>query len=207
MKYHWHHFSGTDYNTLDRKNAIYKIVGPGKDWAKDVSRENGNYDYLMFADLDYSHPEVQADVLRWTEWIGTELPLTGMRLDATKHYSSEFQKTLIDHVRRTVGRDWFIVSEFWSANIQELQKYLAQIDYKAHLFDAALVNRLSAISRTKGGDLRLIYDRTLVKHKPENAVVCYFRGDSSTVADNLDQTFVMNHDTVSLSFICWKNCD
>ncbi|KAL1962403.1 hypothetical protein VTN77DRAFT_9742 [Rasamsonia byssochlamydoides] len=179
MKYHWQHFSGTDYNAIDQKNAIYKIVGPNKEgWAKDVSQENGNYDYLMFADVDYSHPEVRQDVLKWTEWIGTQLPLSGMRLDAVKHYSAGFQKTLIDHVRRTVGADWFIVGEFWSGNVRELLKYLVKMDHSLALFDAPLVYRFSTISRTEGADLRTIFEGTLVKYKPEHAV-----------------TFVMNHDT------------
>src|SRR3954468_6406314 len=55
QKYHWYHFSGTDYNAQNNKNAIYKILGdPTKGWAKsgDVDGEKGNYDYLMFADLD-----------------------------------------------------------------------------------------------------------------------------------------------------------
>lgn len=172
MKYHWHHFSGTDYNEIDKKNAIYKVVGPGKKgWAKDVSQENGNYDYLMFADLDYSNPEVQQDVLQWTEWIGTQLPLSGIRLDAVKHYSAGFQKTLIDHVRRTVGANWFIVAEYWSGNYRELLKYLEKMNYSVWLFDAPLVNRLSAISQTEGADLRLVFEGTLLKYKPQHAVV------------------------------------
>ncbi|OKL64013.1 hypothetical protein UA08_01106 [Talaromyces atroroseus] len=178
MKYHWQHFNGTDYNNATKKNAIYKIFAPGKDWARDVSFENGNYDYLMFANLDYSHPEVREDVLNWIEWIGGQLPLRGMRLDAVKHYSSEFQSVLVDRIRQTVGRDWFIVSEFWSGNVVELQQYLKQINRKVHLFDAPLCQRLSAISQARCADLRLIFDQTLVKHEPEHAV-----------------TFVMNHDT------------
>ena len=42
-EYHWHHFSGTDYNAANKKNVIYKILGDGKDWAKDVDQEQGNY--------------------------------------------------------------------------------------------------------------------------------------------------------------------
>jgi alpha-amylase len=136
-----------------------------------VSSENGNYDYLMFANLDYSHPEVREDVLNWSEWIAGQLPLSGMRLDAVKHYSSEFQSVLVDHIRQTVGWDWFIVSEFWSGNVAELQEYLKQVKHKVHLFDAPLCNRLSAISQTRLGDLRLIFDQTLVKNEPEHAVV------------------------------------
>jgi alpha-amylase len=171
MKYHWQHFNGTDYDELDKKNGIYKIFAPGKDWAKDVSTENGNYDYLMFANLDHSNPEVKQDILNWIDWIGHQLPLAGMRLDAAKHYSSGFQKTLVDHARQKFGKDWFVVSEFWSGKMTELKKYMEDMEERVHLFDAPLCNRLSAISQTRGGDLRLILDNTLVDYKPEQAVV------------------------------------
>lgn len=184
MKYHWEHFNGTDYNDLDKKDAVYKIFAPGKDWARDVSPENGNYDYLMFANLDYSNLEVREDVLNWTEWISGQLPLSGMRLDAVKHYSSEFQGVLVDHIRRTVGRDWFIVSEFWSGNVVELQGYLKQINHKVHLFDAPLCQRLSAVSQTRCADLRLVFDQTLVKLEPEHAVVSFVILLKEFVTDN-----------------------
>ncbi|KUL85532.1 hypothetical protein ZTR_08075 [Talaromyces verruculosus] len=140
LKYGWQHFNGTDFNDLDKtKTAIYKIFAPGKDWARDVcTSENGNYDYLMFANLDHSNPEVRDDILNWAEWIGGQLPLKGMRLDAVKHYSAEFQRALVDHFRRS-QKDWFF---------------------------------------TRGADLRLVFEKTLVKFEPEHAV-----------------TFVMNHDT------------
>ena len=48
-----------------------------------MDTEKGNYDYLMFADLDYSHPEVRDDIKRWGEWIGKELKIKGIRFDGT----------------------------------------------------------------------------------------------------------------------------
>ena len=77
-----YHFSGTDHNAADNKKAIYRIA---KDWCQAVDNENGNYDYLMFANLNYSHPQVIEDVKRWGLWIGKELTIKGMRLDAIKH--------------------------------------------------------------------------------------------------------------------------
>ena len=124
MKYHWYHFSGVDWDDSRKKSAIYKIVGPDKGWAPDVSDENGNYDFLMFADVDYSNAEVREDVLRWGEWIGTELPLNGMRLDAVKHYSADFQREFIDHVRNTVGPEYFIIGEYWKGEVRVLLEYL-----------------------------------------------------------------------------------
>ena len=87
QKYHWYHFSGTDYNAADEKSAIYRIDGNGKNWSQLVDKENGNYDYLMFADLDYSHQEVVDDVKNWGVWLGKELTIKGIRFDAIKHVS------------------------------------------------------------------------------------------------------------------------
>jgi alpha-amylase len=172
MRYHWYHFTGIDHNALDHQKAIYRILGQGKNWAQDVSKENGNYDYLMFANLDYSHPEVKDDVKRWGEWIAGQLPLSGLRIDAVKHYSSSFLKEFIRHLRQTVGGSWFFVGEFWRGRVDELLEYLKQMDYTLSLFDAPLVYRFSEISQTPGADLRTIFDGTLVQHKPQNAVVC-----------------------------------
>jgi alpha-amylase len=172
MKYRWYHFSGVDYDAIHRQTAIYKIVGPNKGWAKDVSTENGNYDYLMFANLDYSNAEVRQDVFNWVEWIGRELPLSGMRLDAVKHYPASFQKALVDHIRHTTGYRWFIIAEYWSADCRQLLAYLDKMGHSVALFDAPLAERFSAISQTEGGDLRRIFEGTLTKYRPQHAVVC-----------------------------------
>ena len=48
--YNWRSFSGIDWDDRTRSNAIYKFVGDGKPgWADDVSKENGNYDFLCVA--------------------------------------------------------------------------------------------------------------------------------------------------------------
>ncbi|OJJ50069.1 hypothetical protein ASPZODRAFT_2117146 [Penicilliopsis zonata CBS 506.65] len=178
MRYNWQHFNGVDWDDSRKTNAIYKIKAPGKDWAKDVSTENGNYDYLMFANLDYSNPEVQADVLHWGKWIGTQMPLHGMRLDAVKHYSLTFQKEFVSQMRESYGPDFAFVAEYWKGEVEPLLDYLHQMDHKVNLFDAPLVQRFSTISQTPRGDLRKIFDKSLVQCKPDHAV-----------------TFVANHDT------------
>ncbi|CAI7600870.1 unnamed protein product [Penicillium palitans] len=178
MNYHWQHFTGVDLDDATQQHAIYKIQGPNKDWAKDVSDEHGNYDYLMFADLDHSHPEVRADILKWGEWIGTELPISGMRIDAAKHYSASFQKEFVTYLRNTVGADYFLVAEYWKGEVGLLLGYLKLMDYGVSLFDVPLLGRFAAISKMAGGDLRKIFKGTLVEQMPSHAV-----------------TFVGNHDT------------
>jgi len=46
QKYHWYHFSGTNYNADNNKTAIYRILGDKtKGWSDgdDVDNEKGSY--------------------------------------------------------------------------------------------------------------------------------------------------------------------
>lgn len=178
MKYHWEHFSGTDWNQANEKKAIYKIVGDHKGWSQSVADEQGNADYLMFADIDYSHPEVVEDVKNWGVWITRELSLTGFRLDAVQHFSERFTNEWIDHLREACGHHIFLVGEFWTGNVEEMLPWLDAMHHKFSLYDSPLVYNFSRISTTEQGDLRTVFDNTLVQRVPEKAV-----------------TVVMNHDT------------
>lgn len=174
QKYHWFHFSGTDYNAENNKTAIYKILGDKtKGWAEggDVDTEKGNYDYLMFADLDYSHPEVKADVLNWGIWLSKEIALKGMRFDAVKHFSEDFLREFITTMDETHGEGWFFVGEFWKDSLADMSAYLQRMGKKFSLFDAPLVYNFSQLSKTEGGDLRTVFDNSLVQVEPINAVV------------------------------------
>jgi alpha-amylase len=106
QKYHWYHFSATDYDDRSKENGLYKIQGEGKHWADDVDTEHGNYDYLMFADIDFSHPEVADDVKNWGVHVAKELKLKGFRFDAIKHYSEAFLADFIHHLDQHGGEGW-----------------------------------------------------------------------------------------------------
>lgn len=47
MKYHWYHFTGTDYNAAGNdgkgETGIFRILGDGKSFARDVDTEKGNF--------------------------------------------------------------------------------------------------------------------------------------------------------------------
>ncbi|CAI7611668.1 unnamed protein product [Penicillium manginii] len=178
MKYHYRHFNGVDWDESRKENAIYKVADPQGQWSQDVSNEHGNYDYLMFANLDQSHPEVRADLFNWAEWIGTEFALSGMRIDAAKHYSAAFQRDFVDHLRKTVGENYLLVGEYWRGEVEYLLNYLKIMEGRVSLFDVPLLGQISETSQTAGGDLRKIFKGTLVEHSPGHAV-----------------TFVGNHDT------------
>lgn len=72
--------------------VIDQILGDGKKWATaGVDKEKGNFDYLMFADLDHAHPEVAEDIIKWGKWITKELGLAGFRFDAVKRKTTFYR--------------------------------------------------------------------------------------------------------------------
>lgn len=69
---------------------------------------------MMFADVDYSHPEVEEDVKNWGTWIVKEVGLQGFRLDAVQHFSERFTNDWVEHVRKKTVKEVFMVGEFWT---------------------------------------------------------------------------------------------
>jgi alpha-amylase len=171
MKYRWQHFSGVDWDDMSKQQAIYKISAPGKGWASDVSTELGNYDYLMFSNLDHSHPEVRQDLLNWGTWITDELSLSGMRLDAAKHISAGFQKEFVAHVQQTANPEFFVIGEYWTGNLSELLDYLNKLGHTVAAYDVPLLDKFSRLSHQRAADLRGIFENTLVQCRPDHAVV------------------------------------
>ncbi|EXJ65846.1 uncharacterized protein A1O5_11087 [Cladophialophora psammophila CBS 110553] len=182
MKYNWRHFSGIDYDSRRKDHAIFKLIGEGKrsDWAHDVSKELGNYDYLMFADLDHSHSAVRSDILNWGAWITSLLNLGGFRLDAIKHYSLSFLADFLSHLDTTTsqGKRLFYVGEYWDSNVFTLESVIKRCHGRLNLFDVQLVYTFSDFSKGRKHDLRTIFDGSLVQRDHGHAV-----------------TFVANHDT------------
>ncbi len=126
----------------------------------------------MGADLDYSHPEVEADVLAWGRWLADTVPLRGIRFDAVKHYSEDFLRRFIARMDDARPDGWFFVGEFWKDSLDDMRAYLGRMGRKFSLFDAPLVYNFSTISQADGADLRRVFDESLVSVEPVNAVVC-----------------------------------
>ncbi|MCD8103205.1 MAG: alpha-amylase [Alistipes sp.] len=180
FKWHWNHFSGTDYNQANQKKAIYRIVGENKAWSTGVDSENGNYDYLMFADIDFDNPDVIKEMTDWGIWVTEELGLDGMRLDAIKHINDDFIKGFLGAIRAAKGKEpFYAVGEYWKGDIESLDAYLADQKYNVDLFDVPLhYNMYQACQDGHAFDMRKLLDNTLVARHPEVAV-----------------TFVDNHDS------------
>jgi len=144
-----------------------------------VDTENGNYDYLMGANLDYDHPEVVSEMQNWGRWLTTELQLDGYRLDAVKHMKYKFVQDWVGFQRAASGRNLYAVGEFLSGDINKLDNFLYKTGYTVSLFDFPLFYNLQKASNSNGNfDLRFIFNNTLVQRHP-----------------GLANTFVDNHDT------------
>lgn len=92
FQWNFTHFNGTDYDEINKRSGIYRIVGENKSWSDKVDHEFGNYDYLMFANIDYSHPDVRKEMIAWGKWLVDTLQCSGFRLDAIKHINHDFIK-------------------------------------------------------------------------------------------------------------------
>jgi len=180
FKWRWYHFDGTDWaDDLREQGVIYKFRGVGKSWDWEVDTENHNYDYLMGADLDFSHPEVRSELKNWGRWIVSQTNIDGFRIDAVKHIQFDFFKEWLDDTRSATGKDLFAVGEFWSGNIDKLHNYISKTGGRMSLFDAPLHYRFHAASKAGGNyDMSKLMDNTLMKEQPALAI-----------------TLVENHDT------------
>ena len=181
FEWHWYHFTGTDYDAKNNRSGIFLIQGDNKGWADDelVDNENGNYDYLMYADIDFKHPEVIQNLYDWAHWFIESTGVHRFRLDAVKHIASFFMKNFIRDITEKYGDDFYVFGEFWNSDETANNDYLENIDYRFDLVDVKLHHNLCDASKSGADyDLRTIFDQTLAKNHPESAV-----------------TFVDNHDT------------
>ena len=148
FEWHWYHFNGTDFDAKRNKSGIYLIQGDNKGWAENdlVDNENGNFDYLMYANLDYKHPEVIENIYSWVDWFVQTTGVLGFRMDAVKHIDSFFKE-------------------------EDNNTYLEKTENRFDLVDVRLHNNLYDASLEGADyDLTTIFDQTLVKNHPEHAV-------------------------------------
>lgn len=181
--FHWNatHFSGADWDERNHRNGIFQFAG--KNWNLETDDENGNYDYLMGADLDTDNPEVINETENWGKWFLDTVKPDGFRLDAVKHIGFDFYRRWIESMRAHAGKngqdDFFIVGEYWSREVGKLKHYLDVTQRELALFDVPLHFHFYQAATSNGNfDMRTLFDGTLVAEEPANAV-----------------TFVDNHDT------------
>ena len=181
FEWHWYHFTGTDFDASTGKNGIYQIQGDNKGWANDdlVDDENGNYDYLMYADIDFKHPEVVQNLYDWAHWFIDTTGIQGFRLDAVKHIDSSFMQQFIHDLTAEYGEAFYVFGEFWNGDEATNEDYLTDIQFGYDLVDVKLhQNFFDAGQQGENYDLRQLFAGSLMENHPQSAV-----------------TFVDNHDT------------
>ncbi len=177
FKWDWTHFHGIDWDENTGTAAIYKFYG--KHWDESVDKENGNYDYLMGADIDLNNFDVIRELKKWGRWYLDTTSVDGFRLDAVKHIRGEFYPEWLGDLRGYTGKKLFSVGEYWSTNIDVINEYINKTEGCMSLFDVPLHYNFYRASVSNGEfNMSQIFDGTIVASNPSKAV-----------------TFVDNHDT------------
>ncbi|PSN61366.1 alpha amylase [Corynespora cassiicola Philippines] len=168
--YNKNHFNGTDWNQRTERRAIYRFTENGKNWAQDVSNMQGNADYLMLENIDYTNQEVIDETMNWGEWILGELSLEGFRLDAVQHYSWKFANSWTQHLKNVKQGNLLCVGEYWNGDVNVLLKWLNNMSPDFQLYDVPLMYNIARLSWNRDQDLRNVFRGTLVESRPKNAV-------------------------------------
>ncbi|MEM7727469.1 MAG: alpha-amylase [Cyanobacteria bacterium P01_A01_bin.45] len=181
FEWHWWHFDAVDYNEYNNDPGTIYLY-EGKVFDDYVALENGNFSYLMGCDCDFQAQEVRDEAVNWGKWYLDTTGADGFRLDAIKHISAWFFPIWLDEMERHVGKDLFVVGEYWQNNLGILHWYLDAVKSKMSVFDVPLHYNFHYASRSGGNyDMRRILDGTLMQERPTHAV-----------------TFVENHDSQPL---------
>lgn len=170
-------FSGVDSDAATGRHAIFRLNG--RPWNPEVDDENGNFDYLMGADLDFRNPRVAEETKRWGKWYYDTVKMDGFRLDALKHISWSFMADWLTSMRQYAGRDLPAVGEMWSPDLQKLIRYSDHTGHIMKLFDAPLHYKfMSAGQMWDRFPMRYLFNDTFVQTNPDEAVTCVDNHDT-----------------------------
>lgn len=173
----WTCFNGTDYDALSQNRSI--LLFEGKHWDPNVSKEEGNFDFVMGDDVDFSSHKVCQELYDWGKWYVNTTHINGFRLDSVKSIDSSFFNGWLQVMHLTGNHPDFAVGEYWSGDLWVLKGYLEACGHCMHLFDVPLHYHLQQASLSNGTyDIRQIFKDTLTESEP-----------------HLSVAFVDNHDT------------
>jgi alpha-amylase len=189
LQWHWWHFDAVDYDQITGSiGTIYRLRD--KTFDTPVSTEFGNYDFLLFDDIDMDSEEARADLRAWGEWIVRTLNVDGFRFDAAKHIRSFFFNEWLDYVHgQFPNKEFFSVGEHFTGDPATLNVFLEQTGRRMSLFDFPLFFNFRAVSQGNGNfDMRNLVNNTLVAQNPVQAVTFVnnhdvFRNSNDSVAD------------------------
>jgi alpha-amylase len=99
-------------------------------WEKVPSGENGNYDYLMGADVEFRNAAVCKELKKWGRWYMKSTGIDGVRLDAVKHIPHQFFNEWLDYLKSYFKKDFLCIAEYWSQQLESLLQYLDMTEGK-----------------------------------------------------------------------------
>ena len=185
----WDHhcFTGIDWAEDLKEKGIFKILNEyGEDWEPLAEEEYGNYDYLVYSDIEFRNTAVREELKYWGKWFLQTTGIDGFRLDAVKHITPDFVNEWVDHMNGLSPKPLFYLGEYWNdQNAESLKNYIEVSQGRMQLIDAPLHHNFYRAS--VGGrdyDLRQIFENTLLQICPELAI-----------------TFVSNHDSQPLQLL------
>lgn len=179
FKWSFEHFTAVDYDDMTGETGVFLIVGENKGFAPQVDQGKGNYDYLMFADVDYRNRDVIQEVMAWGEWFIRTLDLDGIRLDALKHINASFIAAFLREMRLRAGKSLYCVGEYWHADDDLLAQYIGEQHDQLALFDVSLhFNFVAAASQGRDYDMRRILEGSLLSRNDLNVVTFVDNQDS-----------------------------
>ncbi|GFE70855.1 alpha-amylase [Chroococcus sp. FPU101] len=182
FEWHWYHFDGVDYNEYNKDDRSTVYLLENKSFDDYVALEKGNFAYLMGCDIDFQSKEVQDELLRWGKWYLDTTGVDGFRLDALKHISASFFPKWLKSLEEYVGKKLFVVGEYWSPNVNDLDWYIDWTGGMMSVFAVALHYNFHYASKGNGNyDMRRILEGTILQYRSQNAV-----------------SFVANHDSQAL---------
>lgn len=178
FEWNWTCFTGADYDANNGQNGVMRIES--KQWNPRVSRELGNYDFVMGMSVDFCAPWVVQELTDWGKWYQSLCHVDGFRLDCLKSIDDQFFKSWLPAVHSVdPEREQIVLGEYWTWSVPELIGYLERSGNCMRLFDVPLHYHLHDCSKSHGTwDVRKIFDDTLFQARPHSSVV-----------------FVDNHDT------------
>lgn len=182
----WDHtcFTAVDSVKGIDERGVFRILNESREgWQEMVSDELGNYDFLMFNDIDFRNNYVKEELDKWAKWYYDQAHFDGVRLDAVKHIPYWFYNEWLDALRKNTGKEIFAVAEYWApGNTEYIINYLEATEGRLSLFDATLQSNFCTASlKGKDFDVSKIFEGSLLKDHAQHTV-----------------TFVGNHDTQPL---------
>lgn len=127
--------------------------------------------------VNHDSPYMRSGLIEAGDWLTRALGVQGQRIDMATHVSPNF---LNEYLNSGAMQSHFAVSEYWSENLDELERYvLHDMHGRISAFDFPLWGRLKDLAHSGGlYDLRQLITAGLNSRQP-----------------NLAVTFVENHDT------------